>query len=165
MIELDDLLQKLELLIRNGKKSVFSNTVSVNPDDVYRIITAIRNNLPEMMQEANIIVAKKDEILKDEKRRAELYIQSVERKGEEIINNARAEASKLISEAEILRQAEAEAKSIKEEAADWSRNTQISTRNNVIKMFEDASSVLEESLKQTNGAINYLKSLNKDVNQ
>ena len=34
MIELDDLLQKLELLIRNGKKSVFSNYVSVNPDDV-----------------------------------------------------------------------------------------------------------------------------------
>lgn len=165
MIELDDLLQKLELLIRNGKKSVFSNYVSVNPDDVYRIITAIRNNLPEMMQEANIIVAKKDEILKDEKRRAELYIQSVERKGEEIINNARAEASKLISEAEILRQAEAEARSIKDEAVAWSKNTQMTTRNNVIKMFEDASAVLEESLKQTNSAINYLKTLNKDGNQ
>lgn len=165
MIELDDLLQKLELLVRNGKKSVFSNYVSINPDDVYRIIAAIRNNLPEMMQEANIIVAKKDEILKDEKRRAELYIQSVERKGEEIINNARAEASKLISEAEILRQAESEAKSIKDEAMAWSKNTRISTRNNVIKMFEDASAVLEESLKQTNGAISYLKTLNKDGNQ
>ncbi len=157
MLQLDELLQRLELLIRDSKKSVFSNAVLVNPDEVYRIIGAIRDAIPEVVKEAKMIVDRKNDILTEEQNRASIYIQNVERKAQEILTEARAEASRLTSESEILKQAEADAKCIKEETNIWVKNMTTSTRQNVIDMFENVKNVLSDSLDDTEKAIDYIK--------
>ncbi len=160
MVDLESLLQQLELTVRTGKKSLFSDAVTIDPNEVYRIVAAIRDNLPELMREAHTVVANKDNIIKEEQRKAESIIHNAEAKAQEIIAEAKEYALQSISENEIVKLATEQADAIKKDAIEFSTRVKAEAVDNVTALFGNTAVFLKKELDETMQALELAKKFN-----
>ncbi len=160
MVDLEMLLQQLELTVKTGKKSLFSDAVTIDPNEVYRIVAAIRNNLPELMREAHTIVHNKDNIYKEEQRKAESIIANAEAKAQDIILTAKTYAAESISNNEIVAAATEQAEGIKREAIEFAARVKAEAVDNVTALFGDTALFLKKELDETLKALELAQKFN-----
>jgi len=95
------LIDKLDDTIHNAKPVPLTDQVRVDKEEVYDILDQMRATIPEEIKQARWIVKERQEMLAEAKREAE-----------RIIKEAREEQIRLISEEEIVKQAERQADEI-----------------------------------------------------
>ncbi len=149
MVDLENLLEQLELTVKTGKKSLFSDAVTIDPNEIYRIVAAIRDNLPELMREAHTVVSNKDNIIKEEQRKAEGIIQNAEKKAAEIIAEAKSYAMQSIADTEIMQAATEQGEIIKKDAISFASSVKSEAIESVTALFEKTAIFLKTELDET----------------
>jgi cell division septum initiation protein DivIVA len=99
------LIDKLDDTIHNAKPVPLTDQVRVDKEEVYDILDQMRATMPEEIKQARWIVKERQEMLAEAKRESE-----------RIIREAREEQVRLISEEEVVKQAERQADEIIEDA-------------------------------------------------
>ena len=69
-MEYIDLLDVLEELVNNGKKSLVGSRVSVDRDELLDIVNELRNTLPEEIKRARRVVDERKTILENARQEA-----------------------------------------------------------------------------------------------
>lgn len=136
MADVEDYLLEIEQELHDGRKAIFGSGVTVNGDVILSAVDKIRNALPEVIREARHIVAT------SEKRRQE----DAER-AQNMLAVAQKRANELLSENEIIKQAEREAAAIRAQAMDYRDTMLEGVRNDVGILLADAEGTLSQSLK------------------
>jgi cell division septum initiation protein DivIVA len=150
--EVWELLDELSDLIDQGKPS-FGNSSrrSIDADQALSIIDAIRNILPDELQEARRIVHTRDDI-----------VASAEQEADRIIDDAEQQAVTIASEQEVVRLAQQEADRIVAEAHDkevdmrygsfqYADETFAQLENNLNKLLDNVARC-RDSLNRNNPA-------------
>ena len=99
-----DLLKRLELCLEKGFPIIPNYLVTVKVKDIETIIDTLYGTLPQEIQDARALL----------RRREELQVES-QQKAEKIITDAQNEASRILSENDILKAVQNEAEKIKEQ--------------------------------------------------
>src|SRR6188508_869450 len=99
------LIDKLDDLIHNAKPIPLTDNVRVDKEEIYDLLDQMRATIPEEIKQARWIVKERQEMLAEAKREAE-----------RIVKEANDEQLRLVSEQEVVKQAENHAEDIVEEA-------------------------------------------------
>src|SRR5918999_3409705 len=91
-------IHQLEELIREAKSMPLSASVLVNKDEVLELVDGMRNTLPEEIKQARWVVKDREELLAKARRDAEV-----------IVEGARKEQARLVSEDEVVAESAREA--------------------------------------------------------
>jgi cell division septum initiation protein DivIVA len=94
-VDLLQLIDKLDQLVRSAKHRPFSDDVRVSKQDTRAILDEMRTTIPEEIREARWIVQERQELLSEAKREAD-----------RIAEEAREHQAELVSRHELIRQAE-----------------------------------------------------------
>jgi len=146
-IQIKSLLGKANALVEKG--NAFFGKVLVPKDEMIELIEAIAKSLPNDLQEAELIIARKEEIIQEAQNRAERIIQDG-------IN----EQARLVSEHEILRRVQEAATKQKQQVEEYCENLQSQAAHNAeeIKLL----SVKEASRVQL-GSEDYAEKIFNDL--
>ena len=106
-----DLLDMLQSMISDAKKSMFNNKVSIDRDEALGIIDELRNSLPEETVRASEFYKKSREVWSRANDSADDVVSKAKEDAEDIIAKAKDEASGIVSDAHnqaelIIRDAE-----------------------------------------------------------
>jgi cell division septum initiation protein DivIVA len=104
-MDLLQLIDKLDQLVRSAKHRPFSDDVRVNKQDTRAILDEMRTTIPDEIREARWIAQERQELLSEAKREAD-----------RIAEQAREHQAELVSQHELIRQAERAADEIIEGA-------------------------------------------------
>lgn len=130
------LLNELEQVVSGAKKSVFSsNDAIVNRAQMLEIIDRMREAYPDVMRQAQFIVEECD----NQKQRALEY-------GNRIIQEAEARRNKLLDESDILKQATAEAESVRKEAYEMRARVEYDAKCKIDEVLSDSEVTLRDAL-------------------
>ena len=99
------LIDKLDDMIHNAKPIPLTDNVRVDKEEIYDLLDQMRATIPEEIKQARWIVKERQEMLAEAKREAE-----------RIVKEAHDEQLRLVSEQEVVKQAENHAEDIIEEA-------------------------------------------------
>jgi cell division septum initiation protein DivIVA len=110
MSQINALLDKIERLVLNSAKLPLVNRVMVDEDKLFDLLDELRQQLPAEVEQAKQIVQHKSAIMAEAQRRAEQIITTAEKK-----------ARGLVSENEILREAQDEAENLRRRAGEESQ--------------------------------------------
>ena len=124
-MEVDAVLQELEELIQNAPRIPISGKVMVDGDAILACIDKIYDVLPELKQ-AKQVIEHSDKLL-----------ESMEMQGKRMIEDARNQAAMLVSETQILQDAQAQANVIIAEA-----------EKNAVELRADSYAYSEDMLQQ-----------------
>lgn len=102
MEDIEDILLEIEQTVHDGKKALFGGGVVVNADYILSAVDRIRRALPDMVREARQIIAANERKRQEDAARAE-----------SIISAAIQKANQMLSDHEIIKQAEKEAEAIR----------------------------------------------------
>lgn len=155
MIDIEELLGDIEMTLKMGKKSLFSDAVTVNPEDIYRIVDKIRDNLPDMIREATYIVKNRERQQHEDSQRAQMMVATAEKRANEIVRDAYAKAEQMVSDHAVIKRAEQTGESIRNEAQDYSDS--VRRKANI-----DALNVLEEAARSLAKQLNTITAIIKD---
>ena len=100
-----EMIDKLDELVRNAKHVPLSREVRVDKDKLDGLLDEMRATIPEEIKEARWIVKERQEMLAEAKREAE-----------RIVREAREQQARMISDEEVTKQAERAADEIVEDA-------------------------------------------------
>ena len=128
-------LDKMERLLEEGKKGILSNRISIDRDEFMDSITELRLNLPDDIRKAHRIMLDQERLMED-----------VQRKADQIIEDAEEDAKKRVLSHEIYKQAEEEAADIREEAKAEFKEMRLGAIEHVDKLLEDAEKTLRETM-------------------
>lgn len=135
MEDVEDLLLRIEQEISEGKKPFFGGGVIVDGEAIYALTEKIRAAMPDVVREARYIVQNGERRQQEETFRAQ-----------SIIRAAQERAAAILSDHDIIRQAQAEADSIRAEAKEFSERLRESVLRDIETLLSDTEKSLEESI-------------------
>ncbi len=94
-----DLLDMLQSMISEAKKSMFNNKVSVDRDEVLGIIDELRNTIPDETVRANEFYKKSREVWSRANDSADDVVTKAKEDADDIISQAKDEANAIVSDA------------------------------------------------------------------
>ncbi|MGH7750030.1 MAG: hypothetical protein ACREQ5_35470, partial [Candidatus Dormibacteria bacterium] len=94
-----DLLDRLESMVVNGKRIVFTPNVVVNEDEALDLIDRARMQLPEEMKQAHWVIDEQDRLLSQARETAEALAEEAGEAAERTTTEAHAEAERLVATA------------------------------------------------------------------
>ena len=102
-MRVDELLLELQDMVNSAKQVPFTSDkkVIVSSDRIFEIVDEIEDNLPSEIRQAKDVVADREQILNE-----------AQRNGDEIIRQAEERRKFMVSQSEIVKAAEAQAKEI-----------------------------------------------------
>ncbi len=127
-------IKKLKDIVENAKKVPFSRFVSVDKEELLKIIARIENVMPREMKKAFLIDRKKEEI-----------IESAYKQSEKIIEQAKKEREQILSESEIIAEAKKEKEDILKNAREEANEIINEAENYSAKLFIKVEKVLEKA--------------------
>lgn len=89
-----EVLDELEETVENGRKTPFSNRVSLDKEDMLSLIEDMRNRLPNEIKQAQWVIEERNKILIDAQREAD-----------QIMKNAEERLVRMIDENEVTKRA------------------------------------------------------------
>ncbi|MCQ2514120.1 MAG: ATPase [Ruminococcus sp.] len=141
-MKVDDLIVQLQDIINEAKAVPFSSgKVMVSSDEIYDILDQIQDNMPTEIRQAKNIVADRKQILTDANRESENIIRAAEERKKAMLNQN-----------EIVREAQAQAKAILEDAKQKSSEIKKAANayvDNIIKRTEDSISAQLDEIRKT----------------
>ena len=156
-MKVDDLILQLQDVIGEAKSMPFSGgKVMVSSDEIYDIIDQIQDAMPAEVRQAKNIVADRKQILTEANREAENIIRSAEERKKAMLNQN-----------ELVREAQAKAKEIiddaKQKSAEIRKAANIYVDSIIRRTEESISAQLDEIKKTRTNILNSQKS--KQQNQ
>ena len=94
-----DLLDRLESMVVNGKRIVFTPNVVVNEDEALDLIDRARIQLPEEMKQAHWVIDEQDRLIAQARETAETMVDEARATARTTTSGARDEAEKLVGDA------------------------------------------------------------------
>jgi cell division septum initiation protein DivIVA len=134
-------IHQLEELIREAKSMPLSASVLVNKDEVLELVDGMRNTLPEEIKQARWVVKDREELLAKARRDAEV-----------IVDDARKEQARLVSDDEVVAESAREAERILADAREQARQIKLEAEDYVDAMlasFESTLTKTQERLART----------------
>lgn len=132
------LIDKLDDLIHNAKQIPLTDNVRVDREEIYDLLDQMRATIPEEIKQARWIVKERQEMLAEAKREAE-----------RIVKEAGDEQMRLVSEQEVVKQAENHAEDIVEEARAREREIRLGAED----YADDILNTLEVNLEKFLAAV------------
>ncbi|MBJ7459763.1 MAG: hypothetical protein JHD02_11280 [Thermoleophilaceae bacterium] len=132
------LIDKLDDLIHNAKQIPLTENVRVDREEIYDLLDQMRATIPEEIKQARWIVKERQEMLAEAKREAE-----------RIVKEANDEQIRLVSEQEVVKQAENHAEDIVEEARAREREIRLGAED----YADDILNTLEVNLEKFLAAV------------
>jgi cell division septum initiation protein DivIVA len=132
------LIDKLDDLIHNAKPFPLSDNVRVDKEEIYDLLDQMRATIPEEIKQARWIVKERQEMLAEAKREAE-----------RIVKEGHDEQQRLVSEQEVVKQAENHAEDIIEEARAREREIRLGAED----YADDILNTLEVNLEKFLAAV------------
>jgi cell division septum initiation protein DivIVA len=132
------LIDKLDDLIHNAKQIPLTENVRVDREEIYDLLDQMRATIPEEIKQARWIVKERQEMLAEAKREAE-----------RIVKEATDEQTRLVSEQEVVKQAENHAEDIVEEARAREREIRLGAED----YADDILNTLEVNLEKFLAAV------------
>lgn len=134
-------IHQLEELIREAKSMPLSASVLVNKDEVLELVDGMRNTLPEEIKQARWVVKDREELLAKARRDAEV-----------IVDDARKEQARLVSDDEVVAESAREAERVLADAREQARQIKLEAEDYVDAMlasFESTLTKTQERLART----------------
>ncbi|MGH2905393.1 MAG: ATPase [Solirubrobacterales bacterium] len=132
------LIDKLDDMIHNAKPIPLTDNVRVDKEEIYDLLDQMRATIPEEIKQARWIVKERQEMLAEAKREAE-----------RIVKEAHDEQLRLVSEQEVVKQAENHAEDIIEEARAREREIRLGAED----YADDILNTLEVNLEKFLAAV------------
>ena len=132
------LIDKLDDLVHNAKAVPLTDQVRIDREEIYDILDQMRATIPEEIKQARWIVKERQEMLAEAKREAE-----------RIVKEANDEQLRLVSEQEVVKQAENHAEDIVEEARAREREIRLGAED----YADDILNTLEVNLEKFLAAV------------
>lgn len=150
-----NLINDLEVLCEDGV-SIFPGKLLVSAKELVRIVDAFPDAITAEMNDARVILKKKDEILQEAKLRAERIIQDAENERYKLLNES--SLNKAMEEhAEKFRQTVFdECQQIKMAAFNEAQELRLNAKNDAIRMKEDSQSYAQHLLNNLEQDLNRL---------
>lgn len=145
-MKVDDLILQLQDVISDAKSMPFSGgKVMVSSDEIYDIIDQIQDAMPAEVRQAKNIVADRKQILTEANRESENIIRAAEERKKAMLNQN-----------EIVREAQAKAKEIVDDAKQKSAEIRKAANvyvDSIIRRTEDSISAQLDEIKKTRANI------------
>ncbi|MDR0696879.1 MAG: hypothetical protein LBF68_05000 [Christensenellaceae bacterium] len=152
MEDIEDLLLQIEEELDNGKKSFFGSGVTVDAEVIVNILNKIRDVYPLTPQRA--VSAKKTAPPPPLRPMVPEFNQAEEtQKASNIVLMAQQRADQILSEHNIVHQAQREADIIRQQAAEHKTKVLNEVRAEVNELLGDAQRKLNDALNAINGAL------------
>jgi hypothetical protein len=103
----EQMLRRLHELVASARPMPLSTSVMINRDDVLDLLDETIERLPDELRAARWLLKEREE-----------YLGKVRREGEEILDQARTRAERMVQRTEIVKSSEARARKIVETATD-----------------------------------------------
>ncbi|MER3522333.1 MAG: hypothetical protein C4317_09370, partial [Acidimicrobiia bacterium] len=114
--DIESKIRRIEEMVHNAKSMPLSSSVLVPKDELLMYLADVRESLPQELRHARWILRERDEFIARARREAEL-----------IVEEAQSEASRIVSETEIMREAEWKAGLVLSEAEERARSLKAET--------------------------------------
>lgn len=145
-MKVDDLILQLQDVINDAKSMPFSGgKVMVSSDEIYDIIDQIQDAMPAEVRQAKNIVADRKQILAEANRESENIIRAAEERKKAMLNQN-----------EIVREAQAKAKEIVDDAKQKSAEIRKAANvyvDSIIRRTEESISTQLDEIKKTRASI------------
>lgn len=132
-VPIEQALDRLEEIVLSSPHIPLSRRTVVDEEQLLDQLDAVRSHLPTVIQEAEAIVAQKQEILLQAQQQAE-----------EIVKTAQARAVQMVSETEIVQQAELAAEQLRQQMRQEYITAQEQNLVEIDRMRQQAQQELEE---------------------
>ena len=132
------LIDKLDDVVHNARPVPLTDQVRVDREEIYDLLDQMRATIPEEIKQARWIVKERQEMLAEAKREAE-----------RIVKEANDEQLRLVSEQEVVKQAENHAEDIVEEARAREREIRLGAED----YADDILNTLEVNLEKFLAAV------------
>lgn len=129
-------LGRIDEMLRLARTMPLSSSVLVAREEVLALIADIKETLPKELRQARWMLREKDEFIAKARREADL-----------ILEDAHAEAARMVSETEVARDAEWKANLIIEEAENRARNLRAETDGYIDSKLASFESILRRTLE------------------
>ncbi len=117
--EVESLLRQVADLVGNARPMPLSSSVMINRDEVLELVEEAAERLPEELRQARWLLRERDE-----------FLAKVQRQGDDILDQARVQAERMVQRTEVVRtaqhtarrtveDAEAESRRLRHEAEDY----------------------------------------------
>ena len=156
-MEYIDLLDVLEELVNNGKKSLVGSRVSVDRDELLDIVNELRNTLPEEIKRARRVVDERKTILENARQEAGSIKASACEDAEIIIKEAENKRMELVDNHQITQLATQQGRDIIDEAQKKARDMRIGAREYVDSLLEEFENYLGSKIQEVQTNRNSLK--------
>ena len=156
-----DLVDDLSALCDDGIP-IFPGRMIVSTKELYRIVNSFPNAISDEINDAKIILKKKDEILQEAKLRAERIIQDAENERYKLLNES--SLNKAMEEhAEKFRQTVFdECQQIKMATFNEAQEVRLNAKNDAIRMREESQEYAQQLLNNLEQDINNLYQIIKN---
>ena len=150
-----ELLGELDALMQDGIP-ILPGRIIVNQKELYKITHAFEETVPEEIQDARLIINKKDEIIQEAKLHAERIIQDAENERYNLLNESN--LSKAMEEhAEKFRQSVfEECQQIKMQAFNEAQELRLNAKNEAINLKDNSQRYAQEVLVKLEQVLNSL---------
>ena len=150
-----DLIDDLSALCDDGIP-IFPGRMIVSTKELYRIVNAFPNAISDEINDARIILKKKDEIMQEAKMRAERIIQDAENERYKLLNES--SLNKAMEEhAEKFRQTVFdECQQIKMASFNEAQELRLNAKNDAIRMREESQEYAQQLLNNLEQDLNRL---------
>jgi len=114
-----EMIDKIEELVEKSKKLPFSSNAIINENEIYDLLDELRSVLPEELKQARWIVKEREGMIEEAKRQSSRIVKEAEERARvlvsetEVLKNANRKAEELMS------MVEAKARTIRLEAEDY----------------------------------------------
>ncbi len=134
--DVESKIRRIEELVQTAKSMPLSSSALVPRDEILVLLADVRESLPQELRQARWILREKDEFIARARREAEL-----------IVEEAQAEASRIVSETEIMREAEWKAGIVLSEAEERARSLKAETDGYIDAKLASFESLLRRMLE------------------
>lgn len=138
-------IQQIEDMIKEAKSMPLSASALVNREEALEVVGAMRDELPEEIKQARWVVKDRDELLAKARREADA-----------LVERARGEQARLVSEEAVIERAKEEAARILVEAREAARQTRLEAEDYVdgkLGQFETALGRVKEAVAGAQSAM------------
>lgn len=134
-MDVHDKLEELVALVEGARSMPMSSSAIVNRAELLTLLDEVRDHLPEEIDHARTLLEDRDAVVADGRRQAE-----------GLVDKARAERARLVSETAVLQQAQREAEELTAESLAEAERMRRETDDYVDAKLEDFEVLLDRTL-------------------
>jgi hypothetical protein len=134
--EAEVLLRRVLDLIKSGKPMPMSTTVRLDPAEAIELLEEAIARLPDELRAARWLLKEREE-----------FLAKVRREGDDILEQARTRAERMVQRTEVVKAAEARARQVVEKAEDHARRMRLECEDFCDQKLASFEIVLERTMK------------------